>query len=613
MNYPKPSNGSKRGWHWTASNYPAHANFQWHLDWMARAGTGWVKYVADGDSSPGQGDSGVQFGMEVLRRGMIPIHRFYKPANHRWTDANDNAVAACVAAGIRYIEPMNEPDLKVEWGDGNIPQDWLQRSFTTWIEQAQRIQAHGGIPLSPALASGVFHDRGPDAGPPVIVNPFLWVRDAGINDFVCAIHNYTGNHPIDYPYDNVNQHGSPLTQAEYDKYGPEAWDYRSIADINVQRMRDRNPGDTIYDDDSCFLAVVLFRELLDEAGFQHVPIMTTEGGPVHTDLWDGRYPRIMPNLFIEMLEQELAWMSVEPWYYCLCPWLWANNAAGGTGGWADCQIYHPGHPWVDSDGFMPVVKWLINRPISWDGNTTPPPEPPVEPPVKPPPVTPPVTSKPQLEWLIPEWNDAQFHEVLEEPGSVVWELVRAEIAPDNMANTVWINVMDESGRRTQARVMVQTHQNTPEELPHKGIEPYNRPMWKEDRLSVWVGQDASDRITDIHGAYWNIPGVNAWHVGYILSFRRRTIPTGEEPPPAPPEVPTVPTEEQIRNAAWNNTYQSWIRYNPDAAFQKYARGLGLGAPVTNEFDLGSYRVQGFVLGIVYATIGDWQNVKMMLW
>ena len=176
-----------------------------------------------------------------------------------------------------------------------------------------------------------------------------------------------------------------------------------------QRWNDKNPGDTIYDDDSCFLAVELFRELLVDIGMEHIPIMTTEGGPVHTDLWDGRYPRIMPNLFIEMLEQELAWMSDKDWYYCLCPWLWANNAAGGTGGWADCQIYHPGHPWVDSDGFMPVVRWLIERPISDDGNTTPPEEPP-EPPEEPmPEPEPKITDEPILK------SESEKEENEEEP------------------------------------------------------------------------------------------------------------------------------------------------------------------------------------------------------
>jgi len=604
MQYPKPANGSKRGVHWTASCYPAHANFQWHLDWMVRCGIGWVKYVADGNASAGQNDSGVQFGIECLKRGMIPIHRFYLPANHRWIDANDNAVSACVRNGIKYIEPMNEPDLPIEWGGGSLPTDWLSRSFRTWIGQARRILALGGIPLSPALASGVFQDRGPDAGR-VTVNPFVWVRDAGITDFVCAIHNYTGNHPIDYPYDAVNQDGKPLTQVEYDKYGPEAWDYRSLQNINEQRMRDRNPGDTIRDDDSCFLAVLLFRELLDEAGFRHVPIMTTEGGPVHTDLWDGRYPRVVPKLFIEMLEQELRWVADRNWYYCLCPWLWANNSAGGTGGWADCQWYHPGHPWVDSDGFMPVVKWLINRPLSEDGNGGP---------IAPPTQLPEEESEmpePELQWLIPDWNDARPVSYIAAPGDIVWRLVRAEVAPDNMANTVWINVLHEDGRRANVIVKTRNINGQEESLPHKPGEPYNRPLWKNDNLTIWIDQDNSDKVVDLHGAYWNVPGVNTFHVGYVLTFQCITEPAQEtESEPGPAEI----TEQEIRNRAWNRIYPAGgIAYNSEAAFPVKARELALGCPVTSEFDIGPYRAQGYALGIVYAVIGEWQVINRLEW
>ena len=148
---------------------------------------------------------------------------------------------------------------------------------------------------------------------------------------MCAIHNYTGNHPIDYPYDPVNQLGKPLTPAEYERYGAAAWDSRSLQDINAQRANDKNPGDTIYDDDSCFLAVMRFRELLVQAGLSHVPIMTTEGGPVYTDLWDGRYARVVPLLYQEMLEAEYAYMAAHDWYYCLCPWLWANSSRRDRG------------------------------------------------------------------------------------------------------------------------------------------------------------------------------------------------------------------------------------------------------------------------------------------
>lgn len=607
MNYPKPAINSKRGMHWTASNYPAHANFQWHLDWMMKCGIGWVKYVADGNASAGQGDSGVQFGVECLKRGMIPIHRFYLPANHNWTDANDNAVVACVRAGIRYIEPMNEPDLPCEWGGGSLPSDWLTRAFSTWIYQAQRITALGGIPLSPALASGAFQDRGPDAGQ-VTVNPFEWIRDAGIINFVCAIHNYTGNHPIDYPYDAVNQTGQPLTQAEYDRYGPEAWDYRSLEHINIQRERDKNSGDTIYNDDSCFLAVLRFRELLDQAGFSHVPIMTTEGGPVHTDLWDGRYPRVVPKLFIEMLEQELAWMAERDWYYCLCPWLWANNAAGGTGGWADCQWFHPGHPWVDSDGFMPVVKWLMNRPLAEDGNTdqTEPTEP--EEPEDPMP-------EPELD------NDAESYGVTVvpaavDPGTLYWKCTRVhhlDQSENNGNHNVYVNVFDDNGPFRDTCVTLEWQNGTdriPLEKPWPAEPMGNCPLWKGQIVSVEVaGELDSDRVEGITTAHPDEPpGNTLYHHSFLVEWRLTT--KAGEAEPEEPEEPEVITADDIRNMAWNN---AGIAYNPDAAFAIYAREHGLGVPLTDEFDIDPYRAQGFAGGIVYCVVGDWQNIRTLAW
>jgi len=324
----------------------------------------------------------------------------------------------------------------------------------------------------------------------VTVNPFQWVADAGITDFVCAIHNYTGNHPIAYPYDAVNQTGQPLTQAEYDKYGPEAWDNRPLEHINIQRERDKNPGNTIYDDDSCFLAVIRFRELLDEAGFEHVPIMTTEGGPVHTDLWDGRYPRVTPKLFIEMIEQELSWMSDKDWYYCLCPWLWANNAAGGTGGWPDCQWFHPGHPWVDSDGFMPVVKWLIERPISADGNLEPPE--PIPDPEPPPP-------EPDVD------NDAEAYEVVVvpaavEPGEMYWKCTRVHHLDQNENNgnhNVYLNVFGEDGPAWQVQIQLDWQAGGDRvklDKPWPDEPMGNAPLWKGQIVSVAVVDELeSDR------------------------------------------------------------------------------------------------------------------------
>jgi hypothetical protein len=82
----------------------------------------------------------------------------------------------------------------------------------------------------------------------------------------------------------------------------------------------------------------------------------------------------------------------------------------------------------------------------------------------------------------------------------------------------------------------------------------------------------------------------------------------EEPEPEPEEI----TEDDIRAAAWAAPYPtSGIVYSPDSALLRVARSWNLGAQVTNEFDLGKYRVQGFALGIVYTVIGEWDDMDIM--
>lgn len=74
--------------------------------------------------------------------------------------------------------------------------------------------------------------------------------------------------------------------------------------------------------------------------------------------------------------------------------------------------------------------------------------------------------------------------------------------------------------------------------------------------------------------------------------------------------PAVEPLDAIRNAAWQAV---GIAFNPEAAFGLKARELVLGNPVTNEFDVGEYRAQGFAYGILWAKVGDWANVKVMEW
>jgi len=92
-----------------------------------------------------------------------------------------------------------------------------------------------------------------------------------------------------------------------------------------------------------------------------------------------------------------------------------------------------------------------------------------------------------------------------------------------------------------------------------------------------------------------------------------------EPVPEPPEPPTeepeeFDIEERIRNRAWN---VRGVPYNPKAALARYARQRGLGAPLTGEVDLVlghlAFRVQGFVGGIVFAEVGQWEEARHIVW
>lgn len=612
QDFPIPRSKSKRGMHWSASCYPEEAHWRDRLALCRDMGIGWIKFVDDGGAS----------GLNVYRAcwhefGIIPIVRFYIGTPGQCGPREADAIKRIAdALGFRtYFELCNEPDLPLEW-NYRQPKNWLYQAAWAYCDYAPKVLEAGGLPGTFALASGAFGqvriDEHGNEIPPVKINYLKIITDRiGKEIFQnggwVSMHNYHINHPVDYPYDAVNQEGKPLTEAEYNAHPAWAWDYRPMESINAQRARDKNPGDTIWDDDTCFGAYKVFLALLDELGLNQTPIITTEGGPTLTRGDDGRYPKIHIDLMCQMLEQTYREMAQHPRYFAYCHWLLYNT----TGGWmTDCWL-------GGSEDYSKAINLFKATPVgAWGealGVESPtPPLPPEEPEEDE------EDNMPEPEWLIPKWNEAKPNFAYVTPGEKYWRLVRAELSPNNMANTVWVNVLDENGNRVNTIIKVRNVNGTEETLPFKPGEPYNRPMWKNDKLDVWIADGPSDWVCNLHGAYWNVPGVNAYHVGYILTFQRATWPLPAEPP-SPPAKPTTPppgevTEHDIRNAAWNRLYPAGgVAYNPDAAFPRYARAHGLGAPTTAEFDIGPYRVQGYVNGIIYAQIGDWQNIQSLDW
>ena len=75
---------------------------------------------------------------------------------------------------------------------------------------------------------------------------------------------------------------------------------------------------------------------------------------------------------------------------------------------------------------------------------------------------------------------------------------------------------------------------------------------------------------------------------------------------APEVIETI----DIINEAWKKVK---IPYNKDSAFARFANERNLGVPMTEEFDVGKWRVQGFALGIIFAEIDKWDAITLMKW
>jgi hypothetical protein len=249
---------------------------------------------------------------------------------------------------------------------GEVPANWLETAIDSFIIDADRTIALGGLPALPAMGVGSKD------------NPVEMVVRKGRADLFekgawIAIHNYTLNHPLDYPYDAVNQEGAPVSQQEYDRLGPWAWESQPRDLINGWRASDKNPGDTLADDSNCLLAFYLMDQIATQALGYSVPIISTEGGPVMGWRDDRRYPRIDPRMHADWITaiydfmqggREIHGLRCPNNYFALCHWLLGNYRLGFLNpGWESQAWYTD---WWNGDfklnGELPVVAAVKGMP-----------------------------------------------------------------------------------------------------------------------------------------------------------------------------------------------------------------------------------------------------------
>ena len=216
--YPRPPDDTGIGMHWSGGHPAAVGSAKLRRYWipeLQRLGVKWVKFLHDG---------GLEFAELLLEAGIMPVVRLFRedpnstdiekatltPRELRYLDEY-------LALGVRYFEFNNEPELPNEWQGGHAPADAIDHVARAAIRDMETILEYGGYPAVPATAIGSRWDligKIIEHGGRDLFDEPVWI----------AIHNYDINHPLDYPYDAVNQQGEAIAEEAYKRLGTAAWE-----------------------------------------------------------------------------------------------------------------------------------------------------------------------------------------------------------------------------------------------------------------------------------------------------------------------------------------------------------------------------------------------------
>jgi len=360
--YPRPANDTGIGMHWTVG-YATAAGLskirEFWLPEMKSMGVKWVKIFNH--------DGALDFCELLLAEGIMPVVRIYRPSPNPGRMGVKELVHldAMIRAGVRYFEFNNEPDVDAEWKGGRVPVNGLELTVENTIANLEIILERGGMPAIPAVANGSRWDlvgKIVGAGRKDLFDGPVWQ----------AIHNYSRNRPLDYPYDIGNQEGAAFTERFYgvlaaERWTEDAWRGRSLGEVNRLRFDRRSPGATVMDDHLCFLAYEYFDTLNRKHLGRSLPILSTENGYLVGEDVDPRYPAMSPDLHMaQTLEMCRILMGTSQrfkhaadYYFCTAFWLLANEQLGSTSPWWESHAWYS-ERWPS--GQLPAVRALQAEP-----------------------------------------------------------------------------------------------------------------------------------------------------------------------------------------------------------------------------------------------------------
>jgi hypothetical protein len=360
--YPRPANDTGIGVHWVVGYATAIGISRIREYWIPELksmGVKWVKVFNH--------DGALDFCELLLAEGIMPVVRIYRPSPNPGRIGVKELVLidALIRAGVRYFEFNNEPDVDAEWKGGRVPVNGIELTVESTIANVEIILERGGMPAIPSLANGSRWDlvgRIVAAGRRDLFDGPVWQ----------AVHNFSRNRPLDYPYDIGNQEGAAFTDRFYrvlaaESWGEDAWRGRSLAEVNRLRYDRRSPGASVMDDHACFLAYEYYDTLNRKHLGRSLPILSTECGYLVGEDTDPRYPATTPDLHMAqtleacrvMMGTSHRFKAAPDYYFCTAFWLLANQQLGSSSTWWESNAWYS-ERWPN--GVLPVVRALQAEP-----------------------------------------------------------------------------------------------------------------------------------------------------------------------------------------------------------------------------------------------------------
>ncbi len=303
--FPRPVGDNGRGLHGSTSAVWSGGaeGYDYWIRLLGDLRVKWFKILdRDGDSLP--------FCEKLLDAGIFPIVRILRrdppPSNAPEPNPGhigpreEEIIRRLIAAGVRYFETNNEPDLVREWKQQAMLDDPIECArlvALNWLFDARMILEAGGFPALPAISAGGDLDL-------IGALVALGRHEILLEGTWIALHNSGFNRPLNYPDDPANRTGQPLAAAQYamGAYAEWAWWQNDLAraqtldEVNALRASNKNPAQTIQDDHACFREFEYYNHLAVKYLGHSLPIIGTAGGYSVGNRHDARYPRVTPEL-----------------------------------------------------------------------------------------------------------------------------------------------------------------------------------------------------------------------------------------------------------------------------------------------------------------------------